>query len=464
VRRLNLKPSSLDGLPVPGLNWQRVKPWATLGVAVITVATLATAVLSPVRVIPALAITIEGDRSVACPIGDSAFGETKVAAVASSDLRFASLGGDPGEPTTRIELTDPAAPVVIWGDQSLGAISTAVQQNKLVAQICGSPVATAWWDGVWSTDIQNSALILTNTDPTEAIVSVGLIGDTGPIEAAGLRQIEIQRYSTRVVSFSTFGIATESPFAVVLRSDRGRVAALLRSQGDLGEDWRASSAPPATDLVIPGQPAGQGERYLFVTNHGSARASVDVLGLGTGPAVPLAGEAEIAGGTEAEGALSVAAQTTTRIDVSQALSSGLVGLQLHADQPITATLVATTGSDMAGIGAQSGLAGGLVVPVLQGTTLVVTNPGSQAVTVTVEPRSADGVGLGPVEVAVGPGTQEISLPSGGSQVALTADGPDLRAALVVTRIGETDGLAIAPLGSGGAVGLNVALGYDPALG
>ncbi|MDR1449250.1 MAG: DUF5719 family protein [Propionibacteriaceae bacterium] len=421
-----------------------------------TAAVLTTAVLAPARAVPNPAFVIEGSRLLGCPVGDSAFGQTKVSAAAESELRSAVLGGDFGEPVAAFEAADPAAPIVFSGDQSLGAVSVAVQDSKLVAQVCGSPVATAWWDGVWSNDVQQSVLVLTNTDSTESIVNVSLIGETGPIEAAGLRQIEIQRYSTRLVSFAAFGVMQESPFSVALHSDRGRVVGTLRSQGELGQDWRAAATAPDTDLVLPAVMPSEGQRYLFITNHGSSRAHVELFGLGAGPALPLAADS-----TADE--VTVASQTSTRVELTQALSGGLTGLEVRSDQPVTATLVAT-GSDMAGVGAQPALAGGLVLPAVPGAVLAVTNPGLDPVALTLDQRGADGQYLGSVETVVTPGSQAIPLEASDGSYLITPGGSGLRAALIVSQVGDTAGLAIAPLGSGGAVGLSVALGYDPALG
>ncbi|MDR0415876.1 MAG: DUF5719 family protein, partial [Propionibacteriaceae bacterium] len=339
---------------------------------------------------------------------------------------------------------------------------TAVQEGHLVANVCTGPVAAAWWDGVWSSDIQRSALVLTNIDATEAVVSVSLIGETGPIEAAGLRQIEIQRYSTRLIAFEAFGIQSEAPFSVVLRSDRGRVTGLLRSQGELGEDWRAASTAPADHLVLPAVTTSQGDRYLFIANHGSSRAQVELFGLGAGPAVPLTGE--MAGAADPiTGGLTVAAQTSTRIDVSQALANDLVGLELRSDQPITATLV-VTGPDMAAVGAQPALAGGMDLPVIPGASLTITNPGSDPVTVTLTQLSPEGEEVNRMDAVAFPGSRILALTAGSGSYRLTPGGPGLRAAVVIQQLGEAAGLAVAPLGVGGAVGLSVAIDYDPSFG
>ncbi|MDR1078999.1 MAG: DUF5719 family protein [Propionibacteriaceae bacterium] len=431
----------------------RIKDWATLAVAVLALATVATAVLAPERSAAQSVIPVEGQRLVACPVGDPVFGPTTVAAVGQTELTSWQVGSEVTAPALAIEVKDPGEPVVVVGDQSLGAVSTSVQHDKLQAVVCAPPISNGWWNGVWLTESQRSSLILTNIDSTAAIITISLHGESGLWPTTGLRDIEIPRFSTRVVALNTY-LTTEEPVAVTLKASQGRLLATLRSQGDLGTDWQQSAAAPAVDSVIPWAPAGEGNRLLFVTNPSAERrAEVQVEALGEDQSYVIAGAENV----------SIAPGATTRVELGQALRGQGVGLRLTSTQPVSATLVAT-GSDLAGLSAQPPLGGGIVLPAIPGATLALTNPTDDEIVLTVVRRDAEGAETGVEDIVLSPGGRELSLGASDGSIGLTASGPGLRAALVLTQIGQTEGLALAPLGVGGAAGLNVVIAYRPTIG
>jgi hypothetical protein len=449
--------------------------------AVIAAAVLVTALLAPGRVVPDPVVAVVGETTVGCPVGDPVFGATTVTGVADQ-LTWSTVGGTPSELVNRFSVTDPAGVVEVTGDQSMGVLTTAVQHDRLVGLFCAPPSAVGWWDGVWVTAAQQSALMLSNLDETTASVTVTVIGETGPIPVSGLRQIPINRFETRTIDLNTFfrdaGVVQERPVSIALRAETGRVVASLRSQGELGQDWRQTSVAPAADLVIPGVPnvigAGEGSsRLLFITNRGDATARVQVLGLGSGGTIPVAGAGEIAGGaqTSAEGIV-IRPQTTTLLDLTQALSSETMGLVLHSlpyqedgvAQPLTASLVVTSGNDMASVSAQPAMAGGMRLPVVKDASLVVTNPGQSAARLVLTYRDDNGTPVSSADVEATPGTVSIPLTAEAGSVDLSVEGSNLRVALVIPQLGATAGLLVAPLGLGGLTGLEVALGYDPSLG
>jgi hypothetical protein len=456
----------------------RVKTLAVVAVVVVAGATLTTALIAPGRAVPDPIVAVAGARDVVCPVGDPVFGTTTVRGV-GEEFTWSSLGGEPSEPAKWLEQTDPAGALVVTGDQSMGLLTTAVQSDKLVGLLCGSPSATGWWDGVWVTEQQRSALVGTNMDASTALITLTVLGETKQLTVPGFRQIPIGRYETRVIDLNTFfgdaGLTVTRPVALTMKADSGRVVAFLRSQGELGQDWRQTSVAPATDLIVPGVPSGDegdtGARYLFVTNHGDQRARVQVLGQAAGAPVPLAGDEEIGTSGTVTSGLSIAAHSTTVFELTQALAGEAIGLILHSlgytegdtPQPITAALV-VTGSDMASVAAQPALSGGQLVPVLKDASLSVTNPGTEAVVVKLSFRDAEGNPGESRDVQVNPGVAQIPLGAESGSVAIEVDGEGARVVLVVPQIGETPGLLFAPLGAGGATGLNVQIGYDPTLG
>jgi hypothetical protein len=431
----------------------RVKDWICLAVATVAVATVATAVLAPQGGAAQPVIPVQGQRQVACPVGDPAFGPTTVAAAAQTELTVWQVGSEATAPALSAELEDPAQPVVAVGDQSLGAVSTSSQHGKVQAVVCRPPISNGWWNGVWVTESQRSSLILTNIDSTAAVVTISLQGEAGPLETTGLRDLEIPRFSTRVVALNSY-LTAEEPISVVLKASQGRLMATLRSQGDLGTDWQQSAAAPAVLSVIPWSPAGEGNRLLFLTNPSSdRRAEVQVEALGLEQSYVIAGAEEV----------SVAPGATARVELSQALRGQGVGLRVTSTQPVSATLVAT-GPDLAGLSAQPGLGGGIVLPVVPGASLALANPTPDPITLTIARRDAEGSEVGLEEIVLAEGSLEAPLAGDAGSIMLTASGPDLRVALVLSRIGQTEGLALAPLGVGGAAGLNIAIAYRPTVG
>jgi hypothetical protein len=450
-----------------------------LAVGVVAVAVLATALLAPFREVPDPVVTVVGDRLVVCPVGDPVFGATTVSGV-GQNLSWSVLGGEASQPTTSFETTDPAAVVLATGDQSIGVLSTAIQRDWLTGVFCAAPTAAGWWDGVWVNDTQQSALILTNTDATTASVTLTVTSETGPLSLPGLRQIPVGRFETRVIDLNAFfrdaQVTADKPVAIALKVESGRVAGYLRSQGELGQDWRQSSVAPSTSLVVPGVPTvvGEGEsstRFLFLTNRGDSPARVTITGQGTGAAVPLAGDNEVEGGPETGGGLIVRAQTTTVLDLSRALAGETIGVLIESvayregdePQPVTAALV-VTGQDMASVGAQPALTGGMVLPARKDASLIVTNPGSETVALVLTTRDADGNLVESSEVQIAPGTLSLPLAAESGSVELVVQGPGLRAVLFVPQVGDVAGSIVAPLGAGGATGVDVTIAYDPTLG
>jgi hypothetical protein len=455
-----------------------VKGVATAVVAVLAVATLVTALLSPNRAVPDPVLAVVGERLVGCPAGDPVFGETNVAGV-GAELTWSELGGEASEPVTRFDVTDPDGALVVTGDQSMGVLGTAIQHDTLTGQFCGSPASTGWWDGVWASDHQESALILTNVDSAGAVVTITVITETGQLSVPGLRSIPINPHETRTIDLKTFlndaGIGVERPVSISLTAETGRVVAYLRSQGELGQDWRQSSVAPSTALVIPGVPttAGEGEsssRFLFITNHGDQPARLEILGQGSGAAVPIVGRSDSESDSTSS-TLVVRPRTMTVLDLSTALAGETIGVIVNAvpyhegddPQPVTATLV-VAGTDIGSVAAQPAMSGGMTIPAIANSSLVVTNPSSDSAIVQLSYLDEEGQETDLLEYEVPQGTLDIPVEADTGSIAITVRGGSVRAVLVVSQIGETAGLIVAPLGAGGASGLNVTIGYDPTLG
>jgi len=120
---------------------------------------------------------------------------------------------------------------------------------------------------------------------------------------------------------------------------QGQVAAALRDHqvrglDPRGIDWVPAAAAPARRVVIPGVPAGGGQRLLHIFAPGEIDAIVRLRLLAAdGPFVPAAADV-----------LEVAAGSVFEIDVTKQLGGQAMAVELTADVPVTAGLLARAGA------------------------------------------------------------------------------------------------------------------------
>jgi hypothetical protein len=193
---------------------------------------------------------------------------------------------------------------------------------------------------------------------------------------------------------------------------------------------------------------------LFIANAAAdRRAEVTVEALTAAEPYTIAG---------AE-AVEVAAGATVRLELGQALRGEAVGLRIHSTQPITATLVATD-TDLSAVSSQPALAGGITLPLVADSVLALANPTAEPASLHLAYFDKDGNLASEQDVQVPEGSQEITWATTEGSVYLTTASSQLRLALVVNKVGSAEGWAVAPLGAGGAAGLNLVVDQDPTLG
>ncbi|MGC3955925.1 MAG: DUF5719 family protein [Propionicimonas sp.] len=337
----------------------------------------------------------------------------------------------------------------------LGAVSltrsTSGPDRGLSATTCESAATRRWFAGVLLNDNAQADLVLANADTVDAAVDVTIFGPDGRINAAGSRGIVVEAHSARSVPLSVLATAT-GPVTLLVESSAGRVAATLRQrlwQGTtpLGADWVPPAVAPATELVVPGVVAGEGERELVVTNPGDRTASVTVELLGE------AGRSAIPGAES----LDLPAGATRSVELSPGLAGQPGGLRLTSEQPIVAGVRQTSSADSASqdpawSAALPGLPGEGSWPVPAGSgaavVLLLSNPAATDAEVSVTVGNELG-GEGTTSQQLVPAGSTIAVPLASAKTSwlrLRAEDSPVRGVLQVTeRLRGVESLALVPL-------------------
>jgi hypothetical protein len=192
---------------------------------------------------------------------DTAFalGETTVGGSGTS-------GSSPGEE----RLEDPGAelellaqgPLVLRdaaGSAPVGAQAQALPESGvtgLAAASCVEPGGSAWLVGGATTVGRTTLLEFVNPSDVDAMVSLRIWGEDGPVSAAGISGISVPASSRRVVSLAAYAPGLVSP-VIEVTTRGGRVAAFLQQSIVRGLDSGGTalvtpSADPDVLAVIPG--------------------------------------------------------------------------------------------------------------------------------------------------------------------------------------------------------------------
>jgi Family of unknown function (DUF5719) len=219
--------------------------------------------------------------------------------------------------------------------------ATTGEQTGLMGAPCSPPTTLQWFAGVGSSETNKTELILTNPDDSQAVVDLRFFGRHGRVAVPGSPNIAVAGRSSRTISIGTL-VQTEGPLSVAVRASSGRVAAVARElrrfkQVPAGADWQLAAAAPATSVVIPAVPDGDGVRRLTVTNPGTVRATVTISALGVQGAFAPAG-AET---------LDLEPESTAEVDLTAGLAGEPGAIKLTSDQPVTGAVLSTARRDSA---------------------------------------------------------------------------------------------------------------------
>jgi hypothetical protein len=275
---------------------------------------------------------------------------------------------------------------------------------------CEAPRTEAWFVGGSTAVGAESTLVLVNADDTPALVDVTLFTPDGVAERRPGRGITVRPRSRTLVPLDRLAPGEQVLSAQVV-TQRGRVAAALRhvrSEGSIprGAEWVPRSPAPAQELLVPGLPAGPGERSLLLANPGEDDTTVSLeVTTGDGQFVP-AGLEEI----------SVPAGTTVSQDLSAVLAStpAAVGVRSSAGPVLAAGVVSDGASgavaDLAYVAAATSP---LTTPALLPD--VPVEPATDATLLLSAPSGDTVVDLVPVGLAgqpAPPPTRRVDVPGG----------------------------------------------------
>src|SRR5829696_4545149 len=279
-------------------------------------------------------IAMPGRTTNVCTVSKDKNSRSTVAAVGvrrepdrPGQLRVEPLSGGEGE----LEITDqgkgktlaqPAGSVLVSavGVMATGASAAVLEtattgdQAGLMAAPCSPPATLQWFPGVGSSGTNKTELILTNPDDSQAVVDLRFFGRDGRVAVPGSPNIAVAGRSTRTISIGTL-VKTEGPLSVAVRTTSGRIAA----------------AAPATSVVIPAIPDGDGVRRLTITNPGTVRAAVTISALGVQGAFAPAGAETV----------DLEPESTAEVDLSTGLAGEPGAIKLTSDLPVTGTVLST---------------------------------------------------------------------------------------------------------------------------
>ncbi len=195
-----------------------------------------------------------------------------------------------------------------------------------------------WFVGSGAEVGQRGRLYLTNPESAPAQVDVTLYGPAGEIDAPSGRGVSVAARGQEVLLLDALAPAIPR-FGVHVQVRQGRIAAALRDQqirglDPLGVDWVPPAAAPSRRVVLAGVPAGSGERHLQVLAPGTADAIVRVRLLAADGAFVPAGLDLV----------EIPAGTVRDVDLATHARGEAVAVELTADAPITAGLLARVGT------------------------------------------------------------------------------------------------------------------------
>ncbi|NEA27009.1 DUF5719 family protein [Actinomadura bangladeshensis] len=294
---------------------------------------------------------------------------------------------------------------------------------------CATPGTDLWFLGPGPVGTDELDLYLTNVDAQPASVDLTALSGEGPLDTPEGRGTRVEPYTTRIVKIGDSAeglggiVEGAADLALRVRTTSGRVAASLRARvaKEKGIEWLPQSRGPATSVLVPGVPGGDGQRRLLVSVPGEADARIRVQVITSGGAFAPQGQ----------DVLDAPAQTVTSVPLTGALSGKAAAVRLIADRPILAGFAAARGADIAYGTATEPLAAsgpGVVADNRFDASLILTAP-SGAATVQVVTMNAAGKSA----------PQEVKIPAGRTvetELSPPAKGDASYAAVITPKAGS----------------------------
>ena len=430
--------------------------WRAL-VALVAVALVAVGLTYvPSATAPTVSVHVTGTQSLVCPSQDPAVLPTTIHATDTGNVTGRAIQSTTSAPVPEAGVTGTAQPHVVSGSQAIGGLSSAAvgtgDLKGLWLAACSPASVEQSLVGLVVDPTHAVSLMITNPDPTQATVDVAFYGAKGRIISQGSRGLSVLGNSTRQLALAPL-VSGEGPVTAVVSASQGRTSTFARVSGAGGSDWVTPSASPATTATIAGAPGGTGSRTLVVTNTSDRRTTVAVDVLGATSSFVAAGAESVA----------VEADSTVTIPLDAALDGDVSGLRVTATQPVVAALWSTsTTGDLAVTPARPAFQGRSVVPLVPGSVLVASNPGTSPASLTVTLRNGASL-VDTQTMTVSPGTTLQVPQTTGTSMELSTDSTDLRLTTLVTTLGSVAGIGVAAWGPGGPGEAEVTPTLDPNL-
>lgn len=234
-----------------------------------------------------------------------------------------------GQPVTTLQA---AGGVVVRASGAM-ARGLAVEQagpSGIPTAACTSPGTDFWFVGPGQRGARKIRLYLMNPADQAADVSVEIATDAGPLQGSADTGISVAPHSMVVQSLVPV-VQGSRVVSLHVRTSVGQVVAGVRDATSAvgGEgSWLPAAETPATHVIIPGLPATQGSRRLFLAVPGQRDAHVTIA------AVTSRGTYQPTGGS----GIDVPGGSTIAVDLPS-LSGIAAALKLVASQPVTASVM-----------------------------------------------------------------------------------------------------------------------------
>jgi hypothetical protein len=352
-------------------------------------------------------------------------GQAELLRLARTGASVASLAA----PDQQVAVGVPARSPALVGEASddlapgFAAMETTRAPSGDLRGLAGTSCVAAgtdfWFVGSGAEVGQRGRLYLTNPESAPAQVDVTLYGPAGEIDAPSGRGVSVAARGQEVLLLDAVAPAIPR-FGVHVQVRQGRIAAALRDQqirglDPLGVDWVPAAAAPSRRVVLAGVPTGPGERHLQVLAPGTADAIVRVRLLAADGAFVPAGLDVV----------EVPAGTVHDVDLAPHARGEAVAVELTADAPITAGLLARVGTGREQPELAYGAANSPLTQARPGVlALAVTGGSAGAQLLLAAPRGTATVQVAPMPPATGP-PSTVSVPEG---VQIAVDLRDISAA------------------------------------
>lgn len=350
--------------------------------------------------------------------------------------------GRPGVVEASLPRTGPAGDAaLVRGDGAAApglTATVATTASRLSASRCTAPSSRLWFTGAGGGVEHASTLELVNPEQGQAVVSVTVLGEEGPVESAGVREISVPAGGRVEVDLAEVAPAT-GELAVGVRTMRGRVGVAVRDRiGPPGsrpaEDLLPGQVRPRRATVLAGLPAEADEHLLLAANPGDDEVVVTVSVVGPDGTFTPAQESELA----------VAPGTVGTLDLGGVVGAQAAALRIEATGPVASTVRSRLGTDMtyAPAARKLGRRAALALPAGPTAVLALSSDAEEDV-VDVVTYDVDGTEVSREDVAVpAAGTVAVDLPRRARLVRVRAGAATVRGAVALT---SESGVATLPV-------------------